>query len=135
MNGVLFYCLATYTGISYILQASRCPCGTYKAGRWLCTPLDSELGTRSSGLGVPLGNAEHGRQVVGDMRGTLDVDPNLNGILPLHHTLRCLVSLLVCVLLIRNNINIIDTRALFDCYIYIHIFMVLSLAMQVKTQL
>ena len=84
VNGVLFYCLATYTGISYILQASRRPCGTYKAGWWLCAPLDSELGTRSSGLGVPLGNAEHGRRVAGDMRGTLDVDPNLNGILPLH---------------------------------------------------
>ena len=48
VTGVLFHCLATYTGISYILRASRRPCGTYKAGRWLCAPSDSELGTRSS---------------------------------------------------------------------------------------
>ena len=48
VNGVLFDCLTTYTGMSYILWASRRPCGTYKAGRWLCSPLDSELGTRSS---------------------------------------------------------------------------------------
>ena len=41
------------------------------------------LGTRSSGLGVPLGSAEHGGWVAGDLRGTLDVDPNPNGILPL----------------------------------------------------
>ena len=46
--------------------------------------MDSELGTRSSGLGVPLSSAEHGRRVAGDLQGTLDVDPNPNGILPLH---------------------------------------------------
>ena len=51
-NGVLFNCLATYTGISYILRASRRPCGTYKAGRWLCAPSDSELGTRNSEFGT-----------------------------------------------------------------------------------
>ena len=84
VTGVLFNCLATYTGMSYILWASRRPCGTYKAGWWLCTPSDSELGTRSSGLGVPLGNAEHGGRVAGDLRGTLDIDPNPNGIVPLH---------------------------------------------------
>ena len=84
MNGVLFDCLATYTGMSYILWASRCPCGTYKAGQWLCAPSDLELRTRSLGLGVPLGSAEHGGQVAGDLRGTLDIDPNPNGILPLH---------------------------------------------------
>ena len=71
-------------GMSYILRASRHPCGTYKAGQWLCAPLDSELRTQSSGLGVPLGSAEHGGQVAGDLRGTLDVDPNPNRILPLH---------------------------------------------------
>ena len=71
------------TGISYILRASRHPCGTYKAGWWLCTPSDSELGTWSLGLGVPLGSAEHSGWVAGDLRGTLDVDPNPNGILPL----------------------------------------------------
>ena len=73
-----------YTGMSYILRASRRPCGMYKAGRWLCAPSDSELGTRNSELGVPLGSAEHGGRVAGDLRGTLDVDPNPNGILPLH---------------------------------------------------
>ena len=83
VNGVLFDCLATYTGMSYILWASRCPCGTYKAGWWLCAPSDSELGTRSSGLGVPLGSAEHGGRVAGDLQGTLDIDPNPNGIVPL----------------------------------------------------
>ena len=76
MNGVLFDCLATYTGMSYILWASRRPCGTYKAGRWLCAPSDSELR-------VPLGSAEHGGRVAGDLRGTLDIDPNPNGIVPL----------------------------------------------------
>ena len=40
-------CLTMYMGMSYILQASRCPCGMYKAGWWLCTPSDSELGTWS----------------------------------------------------------------------------------------
>ena len=84
VNGVLFDSLAMYTGISYILRASRHPCGTYKAGWWLCAPSDSELGTRSSGLGVPLGSAEHGGRVAGDLWGTLDVDPNPNRILPLH---------------------------------------------------
>ena len=44
---------------------------------------NSELGTRSSGLGVPLGSAEHGGRVAGDLRDTLVVDPNPNGILPL----------------------------------------------------
>ena len=43
-----------------------------------------ELGTRSSGLGVPLGSAEHGGLVAGDLRDTLNVDPNPNGIVPLH---------------------------------------------------
>ena len=52
VTGVLFDCLTTYTGMSYILWASRRPCGTYKAGRWLCAPSDSELGTRNSELGV-----------------------------------------------------------------------------------
>ena len=70
-------------GMSYILWASRRPCGTYKVGRWLCALSDSELGTRSSGLGVPLCSAEHGGRVAGDLQGTLDIDPNLNGILPL----------------------------------------------------
>ena len=84
VNRVLFDCLTTYTGMSYILWASRRPCGTYKAGRWLCAPSDSELGTRSSGLAVPLGGAEHGGRVAGGLRDTLDVDPNPNGILPLH---------------------------------------------------
>ena len=90
VTGVLFNCLATYTGISYILRASRCPCGTYKAGQWLCAPSDSELGTRNSelgtpslGLGVPLGSAEHGGRVARGLRGTLDIDPNPNGIVPL----------------------------------------------------
>ena len=83
-NRMLFNCLTTYTGMSYILRASGRPCGTYKAGWWLCALSDSELGTRSSGLGVPLGSAEHGRWVAGDPQGTLDVDPNPNGILPLH---------------------------------------------------
>ena len=86
-NGVLFNCLATYTGISYILRASRRPCGTYKAGRWLCAPSDSELGTRSSGLGVPLGSAEHGGWVARGLRDTLNVDPNPNRIVPLQR--RC----------------------------------------------
>ena len=45
---------------------------------------NSELGTPSSGLGIPLGSAEHGGRVAGDLRGTLNVDPNPNGILPLH---------------------------------------------------
>ena len=57
----------------------------YKAGQWLCTLSDLELGTRSSGLGVPLGSVEHGRWVAGDLWATLDVDPNPNGILPSHH--------------------------------------------------
>ena len=69
-----------YKGMSYILRASRRPCGTYKAGWWLCTLLDSELGTWSSGLG----SAEHGGRVAGDLRGTLDINPNPNRILPLH---------------------------------------------------
>ena len=84
VNGVLFDCLATYTGMSYILWASRRPCGTHKAGWWLCALSDLELRTRSSGLGVPLGSAEHGGRVAGDLQDTLDVDPNPNGILPLH---------------------------------------------------
>ena len=42
------------------------------------------LRTWNSELGVRLGSAEHGRQVVGDLRGTLDINPNPNGILPLH---------------------------------------------------
>ena len=84
VNGVLFDCLATYTGMSYILWASRCPCGTYKAGQWLCAPSDSELGTRSSGLGVPLCSAEHGRRVARGLQGTLDINPNPNGIVLLH---------------------------------------------------
>ena len=89
VNGVLFDCLATYMGISYILWASRRPCGTYKAGRWLCAPSDSELGTPSSELGVPLGNAEHGGRVAGDLRDTLNVDPNPNGIVPLQRDGGC----------------------------------------------
>ena len=83
VTGALFNCLATYTGMSYILWASRRPCGTYKAGQRLWGPSDSELGTRSSGLGVPLGSAEHGRWVARGLRGTLDIDPNPNGIVPL----------------------------------------------------
>ena len=76
-------CLTTYMGMSYILQASRHPCGMYKAGQWLCTLSDSELGTQNSELGVHLGSVEHGRWVAGDLRGTLDIDPNPNRILPL----------------------------------------------------
>ena len=49
----------------------------YKAGRWLCAPSASELR-------VHLSSAEHGGWVVGDLRGTLDIDPNPNGILLLH---------------------------------------------------
>ena len=49
----------------------------YKAGRWLCAPSASELRVHLSG-------AEHGGWVVGDLRGTLDIDPNPNGILLLH---------------------------------------------------
>ena len=56
----------------------------YKVGQWLCAPSDLELGTQSSGLGVPLGSAEHGGWVAGDLQGTLDVNPNPNGILLLH---------------------------------------------------
>ena len=56
----------------------------YKVGQWLCTLSDLELRTRSSGLGVPLGSVELRRWVAGDLRATLDVDPNPNGILPLH---------------------------------------------------
>ena len=52
VNGVLFDCLTMYTGMSYILWASRCPCGTYKVGQWLCAPSDSELGTRNSEFGT-----------------------------------------------------------------------------------
>ena len=37
--------------------------------------------TRNSELGVRLGSAEHGGWVAGDLRGTLDIDPNPNGIL------------------------------------------------------
>ena len=40
--------------------------------------------TRNSELGVPLGSAEHGGQVARDLRDTLNVDPNPNGIVPLH---------------------------------------------------
>ena len=42
------------------------------------------LGTQNSELRVPLGSAEHGGQVARGLRGTLDIDPNPNGILPLH---------------------------------------------------
>ena len=45
---------------------------------------NSELGTRSSGLGVPLGSAEHGGRVARGLQDTLNVDPNPNGIVPLH---------------------------------------------------
>ena len=45
---------------------------------------NSELGTPSSGLGVPLSSAEHSGRVAGDLWGTLDVDPNPNGIVLLH---------------------------------------------------
>ena len=48
---------------------------------------NSELGTPSSGLGVPLGSAEHGGQVARGLRDTLNVDPNPNGIVPLHRDL------------------------------------------------
>ena len=44
------------------------------------------LGTRNSELRVRLGSAEHSGQVVGDLRGTLDIDPNPNGILLLQQT-------------------------------------------------
>ena len=44
--------------------------------------------TRNSELGVPLGSVEHGGRVAGDLRDTLDIDPNPNGILPLHHLLK-----------------------------------------------
>ena len=49
----------------------------YKVGQWLCALSDLELG-------VHLGSAEHGRWVAGDLQGTLDIDPNPNGILLLH---------------------------------------------------
>ena len=98
VTGVQFNCLTTYTGMSYILWASRRPSGTYKAGRRLCAPSDSELGTRSSGLGVPLSSAEHGGRVARGLRGTLDIDPNPNGILPLHRidTFRTASESIVC---------------------------------------
>ena len=48
---------------------------------------NSELGTPSLGLGVPLGSAEHGGRVAGDLQGTLNVDPNPNGIVPLQREL------------------------------------------------
>ena len=54
----------------------------YVQGR-MVAPSDSELRTRSSGLRVPLGSAEHGGWVAGGLWGTLDIDPNPNGILPL----------------------------------------------------
>ena len=43
------------------------------------------FGTRNSesGLGVPLGSVEHGGRVARGLRGTLDIDPNPNGIVPL----------------------------------------------------
>ena len=40
--------------------------------------------TQNSELRVHIGNAEHGGQVAGDLQATLDVNPNPNGILPLH---------------------------------------------------
>ena len=40
--------------------------------------------TQNSELGVPLGSVEHGGQVVGDLQGTLDINPNPNRILLLH---------------------------------------------------
>ena len=43
------------------------------------------LGTQNSEFGVCLSNAEHGRQVAGDLQATLDVDPNPNQILLLQH--------------------------------------------------
>ena len=43
--------------------------------------------TRNLELRVHLSNAEHGRQVAGDLQATLDVDPNPNGILPLQHVM------------------------------------------------
>ena len=42
------------------------------------------LGTWSLELRVCLSSVEHGGWVAGDLRGTLDIDPNPNGILPLH---------------------------------------------------
>ena len=45
------------------------------------------LGTRNSELGVPLGSAEHGGRVARGLQGTLNVDPNPNGIVPLHRSL------------------------------------------------
>ena len=39
--------------------------------------------TRNSELRVCLSSVEHGGWVVGDLRGTLDIDPNPNRILPL----------------------------------------------------
>ena len=71
-------------GMSYILWASRRPCGMYKVGQWLCALSDLELRTQNLELRVCLSSAEHGGQVAGDLRGTLDIDPNPNGILPLH---------------------------------------------------
>ena len=44
--------------------------------------------TQNSELRVPLGNVEHSGWVAGDLRATLDVDPNPNGILPLQWRLR-----------------------------------------------
>ena len=42
------------------------------------------VAVRTVGLGVPLGSAEHGGRVAGDLWDTLNVDPNPNGIVPLH---------------------------------------------------
>ena len=66
--------------------------------------------TQNSELGVPLGSAEHGRWVAGDLRGILDIDPNPNGILPLQRahtkTLRQLLKM--------ANDNTAELHSLFE---------------------
>ena len=86
VNGVLFDCqLRTQVCLIYYGPRGAHVVRTRQDGgcahRWTW---NSELGTRSSGLRVPLGSAEHGGQVVRGLWNTLDVDPNPNGILPLH---------------------------------------------------
>ena len=53
------------------------------------------------GLGVPLGSAEHGGRVARGLQGTLDVDPNPNGIVPLHRLARKLLQIKVQVSYLR----------------------------------
>ena len=89
VTGVLFHCLATYTGYILYTTGLEAPMWYVQGGTVAVRTVglgtrNSELGTRSSGLGVPLGSAEHGGRVARGLRGTLNVDPNPNGIVPLH---------------------------------------------------